>query len=718
MTSPAGLIPYLPERIQGLGALAINLWWSWQPDAREVFRSVDANLWHRTRHNPLELLHRVEPARLQRCAADAAFLARYDRVMTAFAGLGDRAGTWYVQQHHAVEGQPIAYFCAEFALHNSIPVYSGGLGVLAGDHCKEASDLGVPLVAVGLYYVKGYFDQRLRPDGWQEDSDELIDSAMTPLTPVLGPNGEPSLVTVHTSGRDVHVGAWRLLVGRVPVYLLDTDLEVNDPADRELTHKLYAGNRQLRLRQEWILGVGGVRVLRALGIEPAAWHANEGHAAFMFVERLREQHQRGIPYDEAVRRVRASSIFTTHTPVAAGHDMFPIEEVEHCMGPFWTEVGLERESFAQLGYHPVQNHGEFHMTVLALRLAGRVNGVAARHEKESRRIWKDCWPGRNHTQVPIGHVTNGVHLPSWMSRQLTELLAEHLGADWLERLDEPGLWDRVQTLDDERLWRVHKLVREQLHSYIREEARTRWRDRWRDPAKLAVAGTLLGPYALTIGFARRFATYKRADLIFRDPERLRRLLTNPRRPVQLVFAGKAHPADEPGKTVLQHVYAVAQDPRFEGRIAFLEDYELHLAHRLVQGVDLWLNIPRVPMEACGTSGMKAALNGVPQLSTLDGWWAEGYTGTNGWAIPLPAAGQDPDESDVEHLFALLEDQVVPCYYERDHRGVPVAWVQMMKEAIRTAGARFSARRMIQEYADDYYVQAVTGQLPDDDPPTA
>jgi starch phosphorylase len=718
MTSPVGFIPYLPERVHGLASVAMNLWWSWNLDGRDLFRAIDANLWHRTRHNPLELLQRVEPARLQESARDPAFLALYDRVMDTFGRLENRQDTWFERHHHGAGGRPVAYFCAEFALHNSIPVYSGGLGVLAGDHCKASSDLGVPLVAVGLYYLRGYFDQRLRADGWQEDSDEVINSTTTPLTPVLGPDGEASLVVLRTAERDVHIGAWKLMAGRVPVYLLDTDLERNDPADRELSHKLYTGNRERRLKQEWILGVGGVRVLRALGVDPAAWHANEGHAAFMFVERLRELTSAGMTLDEGIRRIRSTSIFTTHTPVPAGHDTFPIEEVERVTGPFWDDMRISREVFAQIGAHPTQNHGHYHMTVAALRLAGRVNGVAARHERESRHIWRDLWSGRDPLQVPIRHVTNGVHLGTWMAHPIRTLLASHLGADWEERLDEPGLWERVLDLDDAGLWRVHERLRQVLHSFIREEARHRWRVQWKDPAKLAVAGTLIGPTALTIGFARRFASYKRADLMLRDTERLRRLLVNVRRPVQLVFAGKAHPADEPGKKILQRVYTAAQDPTFEGRIAFLEDYELHLAHRLVQGVDLWLNVPRVPMEACGTSGMKAALNGVPQISTLDGWWAEGYTGTNGWAIPLAGPDADTDEADVDSLFSLIEEQVVPRFYERDALGLPRAWIQMMKHAIRTAGERFTARRMVQEYVTDYYLPAGAGDLPHDDPPTA
>ncbi len=718
MDPALGSVPYLPKRIEGLAGVAANLGWSWNPAARALFRAVDERLWHHTRHNPIELLQRVEPHRLTTLANDPRFLELYDRVVASMAELASTAGTWFAERYPEQLARPIAYFCAEFALHNSVPVYSGGLGVLAGDHCKAASDLGVPLVGVGLFYVKGYFDQRLRIDGWQDDIDERINPAMTPLAPMLGKGGEPYLATVRTSGREVHIGAWRMMVGRVPVYLLDTNLESNDPADRELSHKLYTGVPELRLRQEWILGVGGVRVLRALGIEPAAWHANEGHAAFMFVERLRELTVSGVPLAEAVERVRATSMFTTHTPVPAGHDMFPHEKVEHCTGPFWEEMGIDREQFFGLGRHPVVNHGLYHMTVAAIRLSGRVNGVSERHGHEARRLWKELWPGREPAHVPLTHVTNGVHLGTWMAHPVRDLLTEQLGPDWDAAADDPAQCARVLELDDAKLWAAHLELKQDLYTYVREEARRRWRDQWHEAARLAGAGTLLAPSAMTIGFARRFATYKRADLIFRDTERLRRLLVNPRRPVQLVFAGKAHPADEPGKQMLQTVYSFTRDPRFEGRVAFLEDYEMHLAHRLTQGVDMWLNIPRVPMEACGTSGMKAGLNGVPQISTMDGWWAEGYTGHNGWAIPLAGPDDEPDDADAEQLYALLEEQVVPLFYDVDARGVPVGWVRGMKHALKETLERFTARRMVRQYVDDFYVPALQGALGAGDAPTA
>ncbi len=708
----------LPERIAGLTALARDVGWSWNRDARALFRSVDPTLWHLTRHNPFVLLRRVERERLTACAADPEFLARYDAVLEAVARTASDEGTWLAETHPELRGQGVAYFCAEFGLHNSVPIYSGGLGILAGDHCKAASDLGVPLIGVGLLYTRGYFDQRLRLDGWQEEADERFDPSVTPLERVVGAGGEPCLVSVQTGGRSVRVGAWRMMVGRVPLYLLDTDLEENDPADRELSHRLYGGQLDVRLRQEWILGVGGVRMLRALGQRPAVWHANEGHAAFMLLERVRELATEGVPFDEAVRRVRASSVFTTHTPVPAGHDVFSLGQVEACAGPVWQDMGVTRETVLRLGHHPVRDHGQFHMAVLAIRLSQQVNGVARRHGEESRRLWSDLWPGREAARVPIGYVTNGVHLATWMSHRMSELLRSHLGPEWSDRVDEPGLWDCVLSLDDTALWAVHTELKRTLLRAIREDARRRWVDQWKEALHLVGAGTLLEERAFTIGFARRFATYKRATLIFRDLDRLQRLLTNPWRPVQLVFSGKAHPADEPGKQMLQTVYALTREARFEGRIAFLEDYEMHLAHRLVQGVDLWLNLPRPPLEASGTSGMKAGLNAVPQLSTLDGWWAEGYDGQNGWAIPPSPDGADADATDAERLYRLLEDEVVPLFYRRDARDVPVGWAEKMKHALRVAGQRFTARRMVRQYVTEHYVPAISGRLPADDPPTA
>ena len=708
----------LPERIHGLASLTRNLWWSWQLDAREVFHRIDHQLWESTRHNAVAFLRQVAPERLEKRAHDPAFLDLYDAVMRRFGLLANRNGTWFAGRYPELVDRSIAYFSAEFALHRSLPIYSGGLGVLAGDHCKEASDLGVPLIGIGLYYQGGYFDQQIGLDGWQRDSDDPIDPKVNPVVRVNGTDGEPCLVPLNVSGREVQIGTWRVMVGRVPVYLLDTDLDCNDPADRKLTARLYTSAPEWRLRQEWVLGVGGIRVLRALGINPDIWHLNEGHAAFMYVERLRELLATGVTLSTAENQIRASSVFTTHTPVPAGHDVFTTQEIEQVTGPFWNGMGITRDQFMGIGTTGPSDP-RYQMTVLSLRLAGRVNGVSARHREESRRIWRWVWGNKPAAEIPIGYVTNGVHLGTWMARPIRDLIAETLGEgpEWESRVDSKTIADAARGLDDDRLWTAHEGLRYLLFHYIREEARHRWRDYWKDPAKLAGAGALLSPNVLTLGFARRFATYKRADLLFRDPERLRKLLTNPRRPVQIIFSGKAHPADEPGKRVLQRIFTAAQDPTFEGRIAFLEDYEIHLAQRMVAGVDVWINLPRVPLEACGTSGMKAGLNGVPQLSTLDGWWAEGFAGENGWAIPLASPDAEPEPSDMENLFHILENEVVPRYYDRLPGKSSAAWVHMMKSALAVSVERFTTRQMLQNYVTNYYVPAAVGEaLPGEPPP--
>ncbi|GMV07900.1 MAG: alpha-1,4 glucan phosphorylase [Gemmatimonadota bacterium] len=720
MTDESGKIPYLPERLQDLERLSLNLWWRWNRRARWMLRAIDPVLWSATRHNPVAMLRRVSPQRLAHCATDPEFLAEYDRVIQAFNRTLESEETWFRHHHpHVDQGRPVAYFCAEFGLHNSIPIYSGGLGVLAGDHCKAASDLGVPLVGVGLLYSKGYFDQRLNLEGWQEDSDETFDPEIMPLVRLTGPGGSLSLASVMTSGRAVHVGAWLLRAGRVNLYLLDTNLPENHEEDRELTYKLYGGGHGHRLKQEWILGVGGVRVLRALGVNPGAWHANEGHASFMMVECLRERMEAGMSLEDAIKATRAHSVFTTHTPVPAGHDMFSPESIDGVCSDYWASGPIDRDTFFKLGAHPELDHGRFHMTAAAIRLSSRVNGVSKRHRRVTQELWTSLWPGRAASHLPIQGVTNGVHLPSWMSHRHMELLDEIFGKQWEHDPHNPPDWDKVLELDDRRLWAIHTEMKEVLLDFCREQARVRWIELWREAAHLVGAGTLLTPEPLTLGFARRFATYKRANLLFRDEERLRRLLTDPRQPVQLVFAGKAHPADDEGKRVLQRVWQLTRDARFQGRIAFVEDYELHVAHRLVQGVDVWMNVPRVPMEASGTSGMKAALNCVPQISTLDGWWAEGYDGDNGWAIPVSeGTDEEVDARDHEALFTLLEKEVVPLYYDREDDDLPLGWIRVMKEALRVAGKHFTTERMVREYTDRFYVPALSAVHQGDDPPTA
>lgn len=712
-------VAVLPPRLEGLSALVTNLSWSWNREARELLRSIDPPLWRQVRHNPIRLLREVNPSRLEQLAGDAQFLQQYDRVVEWMAADRQYERTWFARRYSDLAARPVAYFCAEFGLHNSVPIYSGGLGVLAGDHCKQASDLGVPLVGVGLGYMKGYFDQRLRGDGWQEDSDDHVDPALTPLIELSGPHNEPWLAVVSTFGRPVHVRVWTLRAGRVPLYLLDTNLEENHQEDRTLLNKLYSGGPDLRLRQEWLLGVGGVRVLQAVGLDPGVWHANEGHAAFMMLERVRQLTVKGMTFAAAVTEVRRTTVLTTHTPVPAGHDAFDPAHLLECSGPIWEEMGVTPEQMVALGQHPRSEDRRFQMTVLAINLSARVNGVSKRHGHVSREIWHDLWPGRSQDAVPIGSITNGVHLATWMANPMMGLLDRHFGPEWSARLDDPSLWEQLRQLDPAALWAVHLELKGTLMGFIREEARRRFADHWKEASQVVAAGTLLHPYALTIGFARRFATYKRASLFFRDEERLRRLLCDRRRPVQIIFAGKAHPADEPGKEILQEVYRWTHNPFFEGRVAFLEDYDMHLAHALVEGVDVWMNLPRVPLEASGTSGMKAALNGVPQLGTIDGWWEEGYDGSNGWAIPLPPDTEDTtvqDAHDAEHLYSLLEEEIVPLYYRRDGRGVPMDWADRMRNALRVAGKSFTARRMLVEYTENYYVPAMRGDPFVDDPP--
>lgn len=716
MDPTARKLPPLPPEIAGLGEVAMNLAWSWNRDASRLFERIDPVLWSLTRHDPVRLLQDVDPARLASCAADADFVALHDRVRAALEQLERDDGTWFRERPGERLAGPVAYFCAEFAVHDSIPIYSGGLGVLAGDHVKAASDLGVPMVAVGLLYSRGYFDQGFDAHGWQLASGEVFDPARLPLRRLHADDGS-GLVTLELHGRAVRLGAWEMKVGRTSIYLLDTDLEANEARDRDLTARLYESGQEQRLKQEWILGVGGVRLLEALDVEPGCWHSNEGHAAFMMVERVRRLVEGGRSFDEAVADVRANTLFTTHTPVPAGHDNFARGRIESCLGPIWETMGVDADAFMRIGFAPETGEERFHMTAAAIRLSGRVNGVSERHGRVTREIWQRLWPGRPAEDVPIGSVTNGVHAWTWMSETVQELLDGQLGPWWTHRVDDPAEWDRVLEIDDRLVWEAHADMKRRALRFLVEQARLRWHREGGKLRHLVASGPLLNPEAFTIGFARRFATYKRADLLLRREERLFGLLSDVRRPVQIVFSGKAHPADDEGKRILQRIYRLTHDPRTAGRVAFVPDYEMHVARSLVQGVDLWLNTPRVPNEASGTSGMKAALNLVPQLGTLDGWWEEGHTGDNGWAIPRAPDPDDPDEWDCDQLFALLEDEVLPRYHDRDDAGVPRGWVRMMKHALWIAGRDFTTSRMVRDYAERYYLPMLTGAGEEDDPPT-
>jgi glycogen phosphorylase len=696
---------YLPERISGLRLLAANLWWTWHPDAREVFRRLDYPLWRLTSHNPVRMLPMVPHQRLQQAARDPAFIGLYDAAIERLGQALTAKESWWVQAFPRLSNPPIAYFSAEFALHQSLAIYAGGLGVLAGDHCKEASDLGIPLVGVGFMYPQGYFHQYMPSEGWQEELYEHLDWDHAPLERVVTKDDKPCILPVPLGNRVVYVAVWYVQLGRVKIYLLDTFIEENAPADRELSARLYGGDRELRLQQEIILGVGGVRVLRALGYQPVVWHLNEGHTSFVTLERVSELLESGESFAAALEAVRCSTIFTTHTPVAAGHDAFPMELVASYLAGYGGSVSRDREAFLQLGQYDSGSGPMFNMTVLAMRSAGVTNAVSQVHGRVTRAMWAPLWPGVAEDERPVHTVTNGIHVPTWIAPDMAMLFERRLKREWRDHHDAVDGWEGITTIPDEELWAVREALRRYLIAFMQEHARELWTQKQVTAAQVVAAGTLLDPAALTIGFARRFTAYKRPELIFQNPERLVRILTAFRRPVQIVFAGKAHPADHLGKQHLQSIYRRAIDPAFGGRIAFVEDYDLHVAHFLVQGCDVWLNTPRQPYEASGTSGMKASINGVLHLSTGDGWWAEGYTGSNGWLIDGGVASDDPavvDAADAEALYRLLEEEVVPTFYERDANKIPRRWLQMVKEAIRTTMPRFSARRMVKQYAERMY----------------
>ena len=702
----------LPERLDRLEELAVDLWWSWHPEARAVFRRLDYTLWRGTAHNPVRMLRLIPPDKLQEAAQERAFVEIYDRAIAALDDARAARNTWWSRTFPPLAGQSIAYFSAEFALHQSLPIYAGGLGVLAGDHCKEASDLGVPLIGIGFMYPQGYFHQHVSAEGWQEESYERLNWNDAPIEPALTPDGKPCVTAVPLGDRSVLLAVWRVRLGRAKIYLLDTDLEENAPWDRELSARLYGGDRETRIQQEIVLGIGGVRALKALGSDPGVFHLNEGHAGFVVLQRIRDLIEHGSSFDEALEEIRHSTLFTTHTPVPAGHDAFPFHLVEKHLAGAWGTLGSNRDRFLALGAYDNGSGSQFNMTALAIRSAGVTNAVSRLHGKVTRAMFEPMWPDLPEDERPVTSITNGVHVPTWIAGELVELFAKYLGADWLERHDDPALWEGVLAIPDAELWAVRQSLRRHLFTFVRERARQRWTEEHVGIPRVVAAGTLLEPDALTIGFARRFTGYKRPELVFNDGERLARILNAAGRPVQIVFAGKSHPADDIGKHHLQRVYKRALDPLFAGRVAFVDDYDLHVAHFLVQGCDVWLNNPRKPLEASGTSGMKAALNGVPHLSIGDGWWAEGFDGSNGWMIDGGKSGENFDEvdrADANALYRLLEEDVVPAFYDRDASSVPGRWIALVKEAIRTVAPRFSARRMVKEYVDRMYAPALAGR---------
>jgi starch phosphorylase len=699
----------LPQRIERLGELAYNLWWTWSPDAHDLFARIDPTQWEDFAHNPVLFLREAERRLLEQAAEDLTFVDHYDRVLAAFDRYMAAKGTWFRTNHEQLSKSPIAYFSTEFGLHETLPIYAGGLGILAGDHLKEASDLGLPLVAVGFIYTQGYFFQHISEDGWQESRRVTLKFEELPVMPILDEDGMPLMVSVDLPGRTLHARLWEIHVGRVPLYLLDSNVDENNSADRALTARLYSSDPDLRISQEILLGIGGVRALRMLGYNPSVWHMNEGHSAFLGLEQARELVRTGLSLEEAIKRIRVGNIFTTHTPVAAGNDEFPLWLVDRYFSYYWPELGLDQEGFIDLAGRQVAWGEAFSMPVLALRFSGQHNGVSELHGKVARRMWHFLWPSVQEDDVRISYITNGIHTRTWLSKRMGQLYNKHLG-NWAEHLDEIDAWQGVRNIPDNELWLARRHAKRKLAFYIRERVRKQWLRDGIHPVQVVAAGALLDPYALTIGFARRFATYKRANLILQDLDRLLALLNRPNQPVQIVFAGKAHPADEAGKLLIQEVYRAVKKAENGGRLVFLEDYDMLLARYLVQGVDVWLNTPRRPMEASGTSGQKAALNGALNFSVLDGWWREGYNGKNGWVIGTEQEYSDPHEQDLADaasLYDTLEKQIVPLYYEGRIGNQPAeGWMNMVKESISSLAPQFSARRMLKQYVEKLYLPAI------------
>jgi starch phosphorylase len=703
----------LPKRVVRLSELAYNVWWTWHREAQVLFENIDHALWEQVYHNPVKFLYQVSDEALQSAIQNKHWMQTFQSVLKDYddymrsalnpakpqpARKGSKADTWFAKTYGAWRG-PVAYMSFEFGLHEILPMYAGGLGVLAADHLKEASDLGLPAAGIGFLYLQGYFKQRITEDGWQEADYENLDFSQLPVTLVRNEDGSPLIVSFDMPTMKINLQIWKVQVGRLPLYLLDTaGAEGNNTYVKSLTQRLYNSDPDMRISQEIVLGIGGVRVLRALGINPSVWHMNEGHPAFSTLERIRELVKTGMNYDRARDQVRKTTVFTTHTPVPAGNDRFAMWQIDRQLNGFWNELGLTRERFMAIA---TDSDGLYGMTVLALRMAQRSNGVSKLHGEVAGEMWS--WMGDSIS--PIGYITNGVHTGTWIARRVSHLYDTYLGKDWMNNLDDLTLWKNVRNIPDAELWDVRRHYKRTLAGFLRERARVTWTTHTRHPVQTIASGVLLDPYALTIGFARRFPTYKRATLILSQLDRLIRIINNADRPVQILFAGKSHPNDEPGKQLIQKLYRAVKNADSAGRLVFIEDYDMNVARHLVWGVDVWMNTPRRPYEASGTSGMKAALNGALNFSVLDGWWPEAYNGKNGWAIGTEqeyASTDEQDAADANSLFDTLENEIVPLYYDMNADDVPVKWLKRVKESLATCAPMFSTRRMVKQYINEMY----------------
>jgi len=705
-----------------LWSLARNVWWSWDHDTVSLFRDLNPTRWRQLNQNPISLLSEIPLAELERRATELVLHSRINYCYRRQQEYLNADRTWGAAHAGVLRPRPVAYFSAEFGLHESLPIYSGGLGILAGDHIKSASDLDIPLIGIGLFYGQGYFLQRLDQSGWQQEEYIQTDINQLPMQPAIGLNGEPVVVEIATRRGSIRAKVWRIRVGRIDLLLLDSNAAGNAPEDLELTSRLYGGDGRTRIRQELLLGVGGFRALKAMGISPGVLHLNEGHSGFAVLEAIRDRmEEEGLDFDTAASQIPREVIFTTHTPVPAGHDRFHADLIEEHLGPLRDELGLSQERLMSYGRENTADHNEpFCMTVLGLKLARRVNAVSSLHGEVSRAMWKVLYPGRSEDAVPIGHITNGVHVPSWLAPQMCRLYDRHLGTGWQRKGGEARTWEEIENVDDGELWETHLSLKAQLLEFVRRRAWEQAKRRNESHEVLSRLSKVLSQDSLTIGFARRFATYKRANLLLADIERLASMVNDPKRPVQFLFAGKAHPHDEPGKRVLQQIAQLMRDSTFSNKFVFVEDYDINVGRHLVQGVDVWLNNPRRPLEASGTSGQKVVLNGGLNLSVLDGWWAEAYDGSNGFAI---GGGRTHINMDVhdgrdgEDLYRVLSEELIPLYYQRDRDGLPRGWIKRMKRTIRTLGWRFNADRMVMDYTQKCYIPAAGGTSSEIRPPS-
>ena len=701
--------PQLPKRIEKLSEISNNLWWSWNTEFLRLFKTIDNDLWETCEKNPVKFLKQVSQERLEAVSKNVEFLKEYDKLARQFEDYMNSKNTWFANNYPENKNDLIAYFSAEYGLDRTIPIYSGGLGILSGDHLKSASDLGIPLVAVGLLYKNGYFHQKINGYGDQETEYINIELSNLPINPVKDKNGEDLIIYVKFPKRRLYLKVWQINVGRIKLYLLDSDIEKNNPEDRDVTLRLYGGDQEMRIRQEIVLGMGGTNLLtRALGLNPTIYHMNEGHSAFLILELMKNIiKEKQVSFDVARDIASSKTVFTTHTPVPAGNDIFPLDLVDKYFKDFWPRLGLDREEFLRLGMKPSQIlEPGFNMGILALKVAGKKNGVSKLHGAVSRELFGDVWPDIAANESPITYVTNGIHTCSWLSPKLKELYNKYLMPYWQDNIHEDKVWEKINNIPDKTLWETHQDRKEKLLKLVKDNTTQRLRRSGYSYEEINEITSKLNPNALTIGFARRFATYKRATLIFKDLERITQILNNTDKPVVLVFAGKAHPADRYGADLIKQIHEVSMMPQFKGKIFILENYSIEISRYLVSGVDVWLNNPRRPMEASGTSGQKASVNGVVNFSVLDGWWAEGYNQKNGWTIGTNAeypSYEEQDIADSQSMYYTLENKIIPAYYAKDENGISKKWMQYMKNSIMSTGGKYSTARMVVDYTNQLYI---------------